>query len=205
MKNADDILKATDKVTKRMSFFAGIVFLIVLPALIARQVFFWTFLSLPTAIHIAALVVFFGLLGIWAWFISGERCYRLFETSYAQGIKWPILFSISLLWFSLPCFAALTATLHRFGHATFEPAFPADDIAVGTLQDFYLWHFLDSIPGLDIPKTLVWERPFTHMDRLSGFVLLGFKIAVIIPVIASFAVWNDIRKKMRKPKNESAA
>ena len=61
------------------------------------------------------------------------------------------------------------------------------------------------MPSSDIPKTLVWERPFTHMDRLSGFVLLCFKFAVIIPVIASFAVWHDIRKKMRKSKGEGAA
>jgi len=200
MNKADHILKAADKVTKRMNFFAGILFLIVLPWLIARQVFAWAFLSLPMPIHIVALILFFGVLAIWAWLISGERCYRLFEASYAQGIKWPMLFSISLLLFSLPCFAALTATLHRFGHATFEPAFPADDIAIGVLQDFYLWHFLDSIPGLNIPDTLVWERPLTHKDRLSGFILLGFKLAVIVPVIASFAVWNDIRKKRRESK-----
>ncbi len=66
------------------------------------------------------------------------------------------------------------------------------------MQDFYAWHFLKSIPGLNIPETLLMENLFKYRDRLSGLILLVFKLLVIIPVIGSFAVWKDVRKEQKK-------
>jgi hypothetical protein len=51
-----------------------------------------------------------------------------------------------------------------------------------TLQ-YLVWTALDVVPLLEIPKTLNWEKlshPIT--DPLSGFLLLGFKLLLIIPV-----------------------
>jgi hypothetical protein len=105
---------------------------------------------------------------------------------------------VVLLYFSLPCFAALTVTLSKLGYLVLEPAVTNGTAAISRVQDFYLWHFMDSIPGLDIPKTLRWDSPFQYSDKLSGGILLAFKLTVILPIIGSFAVWNKIRKEQRE-------
>jgi hypothetical protein len=90
------------------------------------------------------------------------------------------------------------------GNVTFDPAIPGGDSGVSIVQDFYLWHFMDSIPGLDIPKTLRWDSPFQYTDKLSGWILLAFKLTVILPIIGSFAVWNEIRKEQREHDKNAA-
>jgi len=146
------------------------------------------------------LLLFFAVLLGWAWVISGERGQQFFAAVCAKGIGWPVLFSISLAAFSLPCFAALTATLAQYGYVRFTPVIPADETSLAVVQDFYLWHLLASIPGPDIPKTVRWDTPFAYQDKLSGWILLVFKLVVILPVISSFAAWRDVRKELRKEK-----
>lgn len=140
--------------------------------------------------------IFVVLLG-WAWVITGERGEKLYEQAYKQGLTWPFLFfSLSLFLFSLPFFASLTSTLSDRGYVWFEPQIARGGLS--TVQDFYAWHFLRSIPGLNIPETLLWETPYKYKDTLSGFILLVFKLLIIIPVIASFAVWKKARKEQKE-------
>jgi hypothetical protein len=92
-----------------------------------------------------------------------------------------------MLVFALVPFAALSSILADLGYAIFEPSVPRSEF--WRLQDLYLWHFMSSVPSLRIPETLLWQEPFSYKDRLSGALLLAFKIIVIVPVIASFTVW----------------
>jgi len=43
------------------------------------------------------------------------------------------------------------------------------------------------VPLLKVNETLGWKAPLSYDSRLVGLVLLVFKLAVIIPVIACFA------------------
>jgi hypothetical protein len=189
------LTNAVERMNQKILYVAGLVWFVLVPFLIARFVLQWSIASTPHLIHWALVTFFFFILFFWAWLISGDHGGIFFTALYAQGVKWPVLFSIALLVFSLPCFAALTVTLSRAGLVSFQPAIPDAETAVASVQDFYLWHFMDSIPGLDIPKTLRWENPYSHTDRLSGWILLTFKLAVILPVIGSFATWNRLRKR----------
>jgi len=192
--------QAANKVNQKLLFVAGIILLVLVPSLIARVVLEKT-LTLPsgwTLIHWTVLLLLFAVMFYWAWLISGHRGHTFFISSYAHGIKWPLLYSVALLVFSLPCFATLTVTLSKLGHLALEPVVSNSTVAISSVQDFYLWHFMDSIPGLDIPKTLRWDNPFNYSDKLSGWILLAFKLTVIVPVIGSFAVWNEIRKEQRE-------
>lgn len=198
------LIEAVEQLNQKVLFGGGIVLLVLLPFFIARFLLEWTLTSVPLFLHWLVLAILFGFLFLWAWLISGHRVHSFFASSYAHGIKWPLLYSVALLVFSLPCFAVLTVTLSRLGNVTFDPAIPGGGGAVSMVQDFYLWHFMDSVPGLGIPKTLRWDSPFTYRDTLSGWILLAFKLTVIVPVIGSFAVWNDIRKEQRKHEKEAA-
>jgi hypothetical protein len=48
---------------------------------------------------------------------------------------------------------------------------------------FAEWHLLDSVPLLDIPKTLTWTKPYEYSDGLSGLLLLTFKGFGVLPLI----------------------
>jgi uncharacterized protein (TIGR01777 family) len=56
----------------------------------------------------------------------------------------------------------------------------------GNITDFYVWHFLEAVPLLQVNETLHWKEPLTYDSGWVGLVLLIFKMAVIIPVIAAF-------------------
>jgi hypothetical protein len=186
---------AVERVNQKLLFFAALILLVLAPFLVARIVLQWSSTSIPVLLHWALVSFFFVILVFWAWLISGERGDSLFTALYAHGIKWPVLYAIALLVFSLPCFSALTVTLARVGLVCFQPPIPDADTAIASVQDFYLWHFMDSIPGLDIPRTLRWDNPYLYTDRLSGWILLTFKLTVILPVIGSFTTWNRIRRR----------
>lgn len=187
-----------------MIFVGGAGIAILVPFMAARFILQLTQVTLPTPVHAVVLCIAFCLLLCWAWTISGKRGARFFEKLSRQGIKWPIAFSISMLFFAIVCFASLTSTLSDAGQVRLQP--PLEKADVSRIQDLYLWHFLDSIPGMKIPETLHWQVPFQYEDGLSGFLLLAFKLVVIIPVIGSFATWSNIAKGKRSesPAEESA-
>jgi hypothetical protein len=186
----------------RLFFLCGVAGVVILPFLIPRFVLQWTQINLPLIVHVIILAIFFAILFRWAYLISGDRAAKFYSSRNENGIRWPIMVSLSLLFFSIPCFASLTSTLSDLGYVSFEPRIHPGELAM--IQDFYLWHFLESIPGLKIPETLLWNVPFNYKDTLSGWLLLIFKLSVILPVIGSFSVWNGVRKEQKKNEESKA-
>jgi hypothetical protein len=152
----------------------------------------WSQQYLPLGLHLLVIAFWASVVLLWVRIISGEFGKEMFIESYVNGILWPpFVYSISLLVMAAAVFASISITLQRWGLAKFEPALPKD---LSSVVDFYMWHFVNLIPGLGIPETLRWTQPYQYSDHLSGAVLLTFKIAVILPVIASFKLWHDVRK-----------
>jgi predicted ester cyclase len=152
----------------------------------------WSQHYLPLGLHLLVIAFWASVMLLWVRIISGEFGKKMFVESYVNGILWPpFVYSISLLFMAASVFASISVTLQRCGYATFEPPLPNE---LSPVVDFYMWHFVNLIPGLGIPETLRWSQPYRYSDHLSGAVLLIFKIAVILPVIASFKLWHDVRK-----------
>jgi hypothetical protein len=78
-------------------------------------------------------------------------------------------------------FAAVTAILLTIGAVT--EAEPLDQPTVLYTFGYYFWNFLDAIPALDVPETLHWARPAEFTDRLSGVLLLAYKLLAILPLV----------------------
>jgi len=72
---------------------------------------------------------------------------------------------------------------------------PNDPDALQKSWDFavlYLWQTADAIPGLGVADTLALEQPVAYDDWKLGVMLLVYKAAVLIPVIAAFrGVWTS--------------
>ncbi len=64
--------------------------------------------------------------------------------------------------------------------------------------EFFVWNFLDGIPVLKITESLNWNRDRTFTDHYSGSLLLLYKLAVVIPIVAL------VVHSLRAPKAESA-
>lgn len=54
----------------------------------------------------------------------------------------------------------------------------------GSFADFFLWHLLDAIPGLKVNETIRWTAPLTYERAGAGWLLLLFKVMVIVPAVA---------------------
>jgi hypothetical protein len=174
------------------NFFLACVLLICVFYVGTRASLEWSQNYLPLPLHLIVIALWALIVLGWVRGISGEFGKSVFIKSYVNGILWPPFFySFSLLFMAMAVFASLSVVLQRYGHVKFEPPLPSE---LSPVVDFYMWQFLDSVPGLGIPQTLRWTQPYQYSDHLSGALLLVFRVAVIVPVIASFKVWHDVRK-----------
>ena len=68
-------------------------------------------------------------------------------------------------------------------------------------MDLYLWHFLGEIPLLKVNETLLWDPPMAYHEARVGWLLLVFKVTVILPVIAAFrGYWTYTHPKRQEVK-----
>jgi len=88
-------------------------------------------------------------------------------------------------------FATLAAMLARHGAIEFKKPVSEPSDAL----DFFLWHFLDAIPGLDVTTTLRWGEPLGYEDTGVGWLLLAFKVFAIVPIIGAFVAFARQRPR----------
>jgi len=90
---------------------------------------------------------------------------------------------INFVLIAMGCFAAFGFLLHTSAPPLFLPG-SHTEVSHGALADFFLWHLLDAIPGLKVNETLRWKAPFTYERAGAGWLLLLFKVMVIVPAVA---------------------
>lgn len=145
----------------------------------------------PVVLKWLGVAVFFVVLGFLIWTISTEpRSSKVLGRLHGQGIHWPIVYTISLLYFAIACFTALLILINeKWGGIAPKSESGIRAVEYSSLMDLFLWHFLSAIPIFKVPDTLLLKPKYEHTTFSIGLVLLVFKIAVIAPLIAAFAVW----------------
>lgn len=89
---------------------------------------------------------------------------------------------INFVIIAMGCFASIAFLLHGLTPPLFLPA--VREVDHGALADLLLWQLLDSIPGLKVPETIRWVAPLTYERSGAGWLLLLFKVMVIVPVVS---------------------
>jgi hypothetical protein len=90
---------------------------------------------------------------------------------------------INFVTVAMGCFAGLAFLFHTLSETPlFLPK--TRPVEHGSLSDFLLWHLLDAIPGLKVPETIKWEAPLDYSRASAGWLVLLFKVMVIIPVVS---------------------
>lgn len=126
---------------------------------------------------------------------SGRK--RMFEKLREIGSFAPVVYSLNVLMIAVMYFSTVTYIFVNNGRLSLivppeREHWLADPMFLyGALQDFFVWHFLDDIPLLQVNQTLRWKEPLTYSSPAVGIILLMFKITVIVPVTAAFvAYWK---------------
>ena len=127
-------------------------------------------------------VVVAGALAVAMTFV-GLQAWTLWQTRLDATQKRPYVVALllSALTISLctEAFAGLTSWLWSRGWLTSH----ASDPSLWTAERFYLWHLLDSLPLLSVPETLGLSKPQVFDDRLTGALILVYKIVLIVPLV----------------------
>ncbi len=106
----------------------------------------------------------------------------------------PLMIIVGLVMLGVTCFGAFTSALVRNSTISFLPL--GKNPGLAELTDYYIWHFLELIPQIEVTKTIKWGVPFEYDDKGIGWLLLLFKALMVGIVIARFYTWNKWRKEL---------
>jgi hypothetical protein len=157
--------------------------------------------KLALSLQIIVFVIWGGLLVWWVGLVATERKReRLFIWLEERvGRFSPLAYSFNLLLFAMIFFSSVTYVFCAHGKLRFIGQ-PEAKLSFDSLQSFYTWHFLEAVPLLKVNETLGWKAPVSYESGLVGLLLLLFKLAVIVPVIACFAsYWKNYGETKRTP------
>lgn len=122
---------------------------------------------------------------------GGPAVWRLLHPSTGDSEADRIFLMLCVLAAAVAVFASLTVMLAEQDAVTITDWAAVDNQAASSVG-FFLWHFFDAIPLLDLTETLRWREPLTYHDPWMGAVVVLFKLVVIVPVIAAIrAAWRS--------------
>jgi len=172
--------------------FFGWVFVVLGPLVL----FNWLSQSIRSLSVRYQMIVFgaWGLLLSWAvLLIATERKRERFFNRFQRiGALAPVAYSLNLLFIAAMFFSSVTFVLSERGALRLSRPSEAT-ISPDTVLLFYIWHFLDALPLLNVNETMHWSEPLSYESAWVGLMLLLFKLAVIVPVIGAFAwYWKQV-------------
>jgi hypothetical protein len=143
------------------------------------------------AFQVVVVAIALGIGAFFAWGIatqsSREDFYKILKPDLSKRRLWAFLSLAGLLFvillFATLGFAGVTELLYLHGIAETDPDHLEDPLVDS--MTFYVWSLLDAIPVLQIPQTLRWELDYRFTDHVSPVLLLAYKLAVILPAIAT--------------------
>lgn len=170
-------------------------FLVMFPIAAVGQFLNWAMSRQSLWLALTAVAISAVVLLIAAGLMSNEQFLR---DIHIQGhVEWPSLFSIGLAWLAVVVFGGLSCGFERLGIAKIAPSVPFTEGCATRYADMYLWHLLDSIPGIQFTETVRWAQRYSYSDSLSGWLLVSFKVLVIVSVIRSFVASGRIRREVK--------
>lgn len=178
------VLQQADRVAKAVVVYAFRVWFILTIASLGYLGIRKSSEALPLLLHVPILAAATALV-LWGVAVLSRSDLR---TRHAEGLRiWfgpnaLIVLPVGILVTATSIFASVTALLlDRWPHLLESPT--GDRITEGVIADFFLWHFLDLVPVLDIPETLRWDPPLDYTSGWTGLLILLFQGAVVVPMI----------------------
>ena len=174
----EDVRRWVFAVPKGIALTLFFVYGVLLPAGAGIVLTDWAFSTRALALELLVVGVLMALTARLIWWSVGAG----FASELRFGRFQPALRASALAAFAAVSFTSLTGLLYQQGLVGISPA-PADDRVFDVTFDFYLWHIANTLPLVDIPANLGWERPFEFEGGLGGLLVIGFTGFVIFPLI----------------------
>jgi hypothetical protein len=147
----------------------------------------FTLEKLPLWAQFIIFLLWGVLLGGALWLIATKaRRDHFLATWQSVSLVMPVAYSVFVLMLALLFFSTVAFVMTKHGLLSLKDP-TGRGVTSGSLTDFFLWHFLEAIPLLKVNETLRWPAPLTYESAKVGWVLLLFKVVVIVPVIGAFA------------------
>jgi hypothetical protein len=170
--------------------------------------------TFPRWLQVVTLLVWFLLLAGVSVLLYSRALRRRLRDWVRTSPKWPralsppervgawgaIALYINFVIIAMGCFAGMAFLLHGLTAPLFLPA--TRPVEHGSLADFLLWQLLDAVPGLKVPETLSWPAPLTYERGAAGWLVLLFKIMVIVPVVSGIGHYlkDEEPRRPRRPR-----
>ncbi len=82
--------------------------------------------------------------------------------------------------------SSVSYTLHSLGLAVYKSN---NEVNFGAFVDYYIWEFIDLIPGLHIWDTFNVKPPITTEGKVAGIPILLFRGLIALPLFALIKKW----------------
>jgi hypothetical protein len=128
-------------------------------------------------VYLMGLIVFSSTRKLW---LAGN----VVDQTHRWGFLGPLLNTCWLAILITYGFAIVSGFLYFRGVGTTVPERALTDPFKDS-GSYYIWSFLNAVPGLEIPQTFGWERPFRFTDRVNLLLLLLYKLTFVGPAFAT--------------------
>lgn len=134
----------------------------------------------------AALFVSLALVAIVAWKLYQPRGRALVKGKLGnENPVVALVVGVNLVFAFVGIFSSMTLALPA--DWTLFVGEPRPDH--GLIADFYLWNFMDMLPLVEFNETVMWEEPLKAAHPSVGWLLLLFKVTVILPAFWVMATY----------------
>jgi hypothetical protein len=110
----------------------------------------------------------------------------------------PLLWAAAIFFFTTAIFSAVTQLLWEWRAVDISD--PSCTTPCALIPDnsfnFYTWHFLESIPLFEVNETLQLKEPLIYRGAAAGWLVVAFKVAVILPLIQAIRSYWKLRSDL---------
>lgn len=152
--------------------------------------------NLPGWLHAIVLLLYIVGLATLVYFIGTEENRGQFRTKIiaALGPWGMVILPILILLTTSAVLASITFRLYDRGWIVLE-ACSGRPISEPALRDFYVWHFINIVPTLQLTKLLRMNEPFCYSQSRVGILIFIFQLFVVIPSFNSVRFYWKHRKQ----------
>ena len=153
----------------------------------------------PEPVHFVILAVFMLGLVISIYCIGTEANRKKYQDSIKRllGPDGMLILPLLLLVTAGSVLSSITFRLFSHGYVQLQEC-SGRAVAEAGLLDFFMWHFLNIVPLLQLNSLLRWKEPYCFQQGRVGFMILAFQAFVVIPSFNTIRFYWKNRKTTRE-------
>jgi hypothetical protein len=158
--------------------------------------------DVPSWVRVGVLTLFVVILAILVNYLARPtartRALRYLMREGDYGWLSPLLWATAIYFFTTLIFSAVTQLLWEWRAVDISDPSCTTPCALvpDNFFNFYTWHFLESIPLFKVNETLQLNEPLVYRGAAAGWLVVAFKVAVILPLIGAIRSYWTLRSDL---------